>query len=65
MSIAAGETDYEVDRVKCFEACCLAFSHIIFDLNINSGFKELIQACKHTERMMLNDQLIIEKLVII
>ena len=38
MSIAAGETDYEVDRVACFEASCLAFSPIIFNLNETSGF---------------------------
>ncbi|XP_065678763.1 E3 ubiquitin-protein ligase rnf213-alpha isoform X3 [Hydra vulgaris] len=63
MSIAAGETDYEVDRVKYFEACCLAFSHIIFDLNKNSGFKDLLQACEQTEKMMLSDDDIVKKLI--
>ncbi|XP_065678667.1 E3 ubiquitin-protein ligase rnf213-alpha isoform X7 [Hydra vulgaris] len=63
MSIAAGETDYDVDRVKCFEACCLAFSHIIFDLNKNSSFKDLLQACKLTEKKMSSDSDIITKLI--
>ncbi|XP_065678749.1 E3 ubiquitin-protein ligase rnf213-alpha isoform X5 [Hydra vulgaris] len=62
MSIAAGETDYEVDRVKCFEACCLAFSHIIFDLNEKSGFKDLLEACEHTQKIILNDSEIFKKL---
>nr|XP_047126393.1 E3 ubiquitin-protein ligase RNF213 isoform X3 [Hydra vulgaris] len=62
MSIAAGETDYEVDRVKCFEACCLAFGHIIFDLNEESGFKDLLQACEHTQKMISNDSEIFKKL---
>ncbi|XP_065676513.1 E3 ubiquitin-protein ligase rnf213-alpha-like isoform X2 [Hydra vulgaris] len=63
MSIAAGETDYEVDRVKCFEACCLAFSHIIFDLDKESGYKDLLEACKHTQKMISNDSKIFKKLI--
>ncbi|XP_065678772.1 E3 ubiquitin-protein ligase rnf213-alpha isoform X3 [Hydra vulgaris] len=62
MSIAAGETDDEVDRVKCFESCCLAFSHLIFDLNESSGFKDLLQACEQTEKIMLSDNDILKKL---
>ncbi|XP_065678766.1 E3 ubiquitin-protein ligase rnf213-alpha isoform X3 [Hydra vulgaris] len=62
ISIAVGENDYEIDRVKCFESCCLAFSHIIFDLNKNSGFKELLQACEKTERIASSDWDIIKKL---
>ncbi|XP_065676801.1 E3 ubiquitin-protein ligase rnf213-alpha-like isoform X2 [Hydra vulgaris] len=62
MSIAAGETDYEVDRVKCFEACCLAFSHIIFDLNEESGFRDLLEACKRTQKTISNDCEIFKKL---
>ena len=64
MSIAAGETVYEVDRVKCFEACCLTFSHIIFELSDKSGFKELLQTCQQIEIAMKNDSAIIDKLVI-
>ena len=63
MSIAAGESDYEVDRVANFEASCQAFSPIIFDLNENSGFKEFEEACKRTANAVFTDSKIIEKLV--
>jgi len=63
MSIAAGEDDYEVGRVACFEACCQAFSPIIFDLNENSGFKEFEEACKRTASALKDDYKIIQKLV--
>ena len=45
MSIAAGEDDMEVKRVSCFEASCQAFAPIIFDLNAESGFDELLDSC--------------------
>ena len=63
MSIAAGESDYEVDRVANFEASCHAFSPIIFDLNKDSGFLEFEEACKKTARAVRADPRIIEKLV--
>ena len=63
MSIAAGESDYEVDRVACFEASCQAFSPIIFDLNEDSGFQEFEEACKKTADAVIADPTIIEKLV--
>ena len=63
MSIAAGEYDYEVDRVACFEASCLAFSPMIFVLNNISGFTELYKACEKTAKSLDEDQKIIAKLV--
>ena len=63
MSIAAGESDYEVDRVAYFEASCQAFSPIIFDLNKDSGFLEFEKACKRTEHAVKSDLTIIDKLV--
>ena len=63
MSIAAGESDYEVDRVANFEASCQAFSPIIFDLNEGSGFKEFEEACKRTAKAIITDPKIIDKLV--
>ncbi|XP_066922902.1 E3 ubiquitin-protein ligase rnf213-alpha-like [Clytia hemisphaerica] len=62
MSIAAGESDYEVDRVANFEACCQAFSPIIFELNNKSGFKEFQRACQRTAEAVRNGDGIIEKL---
>lgn len=63
MSIAAGEYDYEVDRVACFEASCLAFSPMIFELKIDSGFTELYNSCEKTAKSLSEDPEIIEKLV--
>jgi len=63
MSIAAGESDYEVDRVAYFEACCQAFSPIIFNLNRDSGFKEFEEACQMTACALKEDPSIIDKLV--
>ncbi|XP_065674932.1 E3 ubiquitin-protein ligase rnf213-alpha-like isoform X2 [Hydra vulgaris] len=63
MSTAAGETDYDVDRVKCFEACCLAFNDVIFNLNNKSGFEELLQTCQQIENKMKNDPNLIKKLI--
>lgn len=65
MSIAAGENDYEVDRVTCFEASCIAFSQVIFSLNEQSGFRELYDACKHVSEQLGNDKNVITKLVCI
>ena len=63
MSIAAGESDYEVDRVAYFEASCQAFSAIIFDLDQDSGYEEFEKACKRAAEAVMNDPTIIEKLV--
>ncbi|XP_065678762.1 E3 ubiquitin-protein ligase rnf213-alpha isoform X2 [Hydra vulgaris] len=63
MSIAAGETDYDLDRVKCFEASCLVFNNVIFDLDNNSGFKELLNVCQQIERKMKSDPNILIKLI--
>jgi len=63
MSIAAGESAYEVDRVARFEACCQSFSPIIFDLKEDSGFKEFAEACKKTADVLKVDEEIIENLV--
>ena len=63
MSIAAGESEYEVDRVACFETCCQAFSPIIFDLDKNSGFDEFSKACKSTAEALQKNSRIIENLV--
>ena len=65
MSIAAGETDYEVDRVKCFEASCVALSPFIFELKSNSSFVQLLEACKKTRSLMRTDPEIMKKMVLV
>ena len=63
MSIAAGESVFEIDRVSRFEACCQAFSPIIFDLKSDSGFDEFTIMCKKTADALKADKEIIENLV--
>jgi len=63
MSIAAGESEFEVDRISGFEACCQAFSPIIFDLNEESGFDEFAKACKSTAEALQKNPKIVENLV--
>ena len=65
LSIAAGENDYEVDRVAFFEASCQAFSPILFDLRQESGFEEFEAACKKTAESLHKDPKMIEKLVML
>jgi len=46
LSIAAGESDFESDRVYCLHTVCLEFEAIIFKLNAKSGPDELIECCQ-------------------
>ena len=63
LSAAAGEADFEVDRVTCFEASCLAFSPIIFNLNRSSGYEEFYKACEKTSFILNDDKDLIKNLV--
>ena len=63
MSIAAGESDLEVKRVSCFEASCQAFAPIIFDLNMKSGYSELLESGYKVLDAKKKDSKIIQKLV--
>ena len=63
MSNAAGENDYEVDRVKCFEASCVALGPLIFDLKESAGYKELHKALAETAKLLSVDAKIKDKVV--
>ena len=52
---AAGESDYEYDRILDFEAVCQAFRPIMFNVSRNAGFHEFYDACKETSIQANND----------
>eukprot|EP00794_Sanderia_malayensis_P006458 gene6457-7190_t len=45
MSISAGESDYEADRISNLHTVCLSYEPIIFDLPVSSGPDDLIKRC--------------------
>ncbi|KAM4037716.1 E3 ubiquitin-protein ligase RNF213 isoform 1-T2 [Anomaloglossus baeobatrachus] len=45
-SISAGENDMDVDRVACFHDAVLGYSSLLYELNAQSGFDDLM-ACLH------------------
>ncbi len=63
MSISAGESDYEADRISCLHTVCLAFQPIIFQLASDSGPAELIDRCKDVLKEIHKDPTLPEKLV--
>ena len=63
LSISAGESDFEADRVSCLHTVCLEFEPIIFKLDINSGPFELIKCCREISEKVKNDGKLLDKLV--
>ena len=63
LSISAGESDYEADRVSCLHTVCLGFEPIIFHLNQHSGPVELIDRCKDVLKETERDPTLPDKLV--
>ena len=63
LSISAGESDYERDRVACLHTCCLEFEPIIFHLNEKSGPKDIISSCEKILAVLEKDPDIMDKLV--
>ena len=45
---AAGESDFEHDRILDFEAVCQAFRPIIFNVRPDADFDDLYKACNET-----------------
>lgn len=63
LSISAGESDYEADRVSCLHTVCLEFEAIIFKLDDESGPFQLIESCKVVLDKAKKDRTLFEKLV--
>ena len=63
LSISAGESDFEADRVSCLHTVCLEFEPIIFKLKVESGPIELIDCCKMIMEKAAKDPTLFDKLV--
>ncbi|KAK3585575.1 hypothetical protein CHS0354_036762 [Potamilus streckersoni] len=44
--ISAGEGDMEIDKVNCLHAATTGYASLIFDLEEDSGYKELLGKCQ-------------------
>ncbi|XP_031550160.1 E3 ubiquitin-protein ligase rnf213-alpha-like, partial [Actinia tenebrosa] len=60
--ISAGENDFEVDRISNFHTSCLSFAPLIFDLNEEFGFEDLMEACKPVWEAVKQDRKLSVKL---
>ncbi|XP_071951998.1 E3 ubiquitin-protein ligase rnf213-alpha-like [Antedon mediterranea] len=60
--IQAGETAMEVDRVAYLHQAATGYSAFIFDLNEETGYKDLMHICNQTWKALENDPQLSEKL---
>ena len=44
--ISAGESDVEIDRISSMHTSCLGFGPLIYKLEADDGFEELMDHCK-------------------
>ena len=63
LSISAGESDFEADRVSCLHTVCLEFEPIIFKLDAKAGPVELIECCEIVLEKVKKDPTLINKMV--
>ena len=61
--VAAGEVPMEVDRVSCFNSAVMGFAPLVFDLQPNGGFNQLLSACKEVWENVTNDPSVLENWV--
>ena len=61
--VAAGEVPMEVDRVSCLSSAVMGFSPLVFDLQPNSDFEELLKACEKVWENVANDRTVLNKWV--
>ncbi|XP_077980129.1 E3 ubiquitin-protein ligase rnf213-alpha-like [Glandiceps talaboti] len=62
-SISAGETDIEVDRVKCFHQATTGYSSLIYDIRQKTDFEGLIKACGPVWKRLETDPVLPKKLL--
>lgn len=61
--ISAGETPYEVDIVSCLLGAVMGFAPLIFDVDEETGFDELLVKCNAVWKNMETDGKLLEKWV--
>ncbi|KAM3924826.1 E3 ubiquitin-protein ligase RNF213-like [Leptodactylus fuscus] len=55
-SISAGENDMDVDRVACFHDAVLGYSSLLYELNSNSGFDDLMTCLQKLWKALQSDR---------
>ncbi|XP_040294528.1 E3 ubiquitin-protein ligase RNF213-like [Bufo bufo] len=61
-SISAGENDMDVDRVACFHDAVLGYSSLLYELNSNSGFDDLMACLQKLWKALKSDRNLSKKL---
>ncbi|XP_040296683.1 E3 ubiquitin-protein ligase RNF213-like [Bufo bufo] len=61
-SISAGENDMDVDRVACFHDAVLGYSSLLYELNSNSGFDDLMACLQKLWKALQSDRNLSKKL---
>ncbi|XP_073505879.1 E3 ubiquitin-protein ligase RNF213 isoform X2 [Phyllobates terribilis] len=61
-SISAGENDMDVDRVACFHDAVLGYSSLLYELNAQSGFNDLMACLKKLWKALESDRNLPKKL---
>ncbi|XP_070579262.1 E3 ubiquitin-protein ligase rnf213-alpha-like [Ptychodera flava] len=61
--ISAGETPMEVDRVKWLHQATTGYAPLIFDLDVNADFDQLLDSCDSLWNALRNDETLPDKLI--
>ncbi|XP_069619694.1 E3 ubiquitin-protein ligase RNF213 isoform X2 [Ranitomeya imitator] len=61
-SISAGENDMDVDRVACFHDAVLGYSSLLYELNAQSGFDDLMACLQKLWKALESDRDLPKKL---
>ncbi|XP_066291012.1 E3 ubiquitin-protein ligase RNF213-like isoform X3 [Branchiostoma lanceolatum] len=61
-SISAGESDIEVDKVNCLLSAGVGYAPLIYDLDEESDFDELMKCCRHFWAALEKDKHLPKKL---
>ncbi|XP_066446475.1 E3 ubiquitin-protein ligase RNF213-like [Eleutherodactylus coqui] len=61
-SISAGENDMDVDRVACFHDAVLGYSCLLYELDSNSGFDDLMGCLQKLWKALQSDRNLPKKL---
>ena len=60
---ATGQDDMEVERVSCLHAAATGYASLIYDLQEDADFHDLLECCKNVWRALATDKHLPKKLV--
>ena len=46
MRSAQGDGDLEIEKVNCLNSSAIGYAPLIFDFNVDAGFKQFLKQCK-------------------